>query len=90
MTRKNTTAKIAAIIALIAIVWSIISTWVLVIYESYFSSPSSEISLTPEQLQEFINLSSSGNIQTHSWEVLNSQDENILPTTWEENTETNK
>lgn len=55
MPRKNTTAKIAAIIAtLIAIIWSIISTGALVIYENYFGSPNSETSLTPEQLQELL------------------------------------
>lgn len=59
MPRKNTTAKIAAIIALIAIIWSIVSTWALVIYESYFWSPNSETSLTQEQLQELL--------QSFSW-----------------------
>ena len=59
MPRKNTTAKIAAIIALIAIIWSIISTGALVIYENYFGSPNSETSLSSEQLQELL--------QSFSW-----------------------
>lgn len=64
MARKNTTAKVAAIIALIAIVGSILSTGVLVIYESYFSSPNAESSLTPDQLQEFLNSFSGANSQS--------------------------
>lgn len=55
MTKRNTKAKIAAIIALIAIISSVIWTWVLVIMESYFASPNSETSLTQEQLQELLN-----------------------------------
>lgn len=77
MPRKNTTAKVAAIVALIAIIGSILSTWVLVIYESYFSSPNAESSLTSEQLQQFLNSFSWSNsqswelsIETLSWETL--------------------
>lgn len=90
MARKNTTTKVAAIIALIAIVGSILSTGVLVIYESYFSSPNAESSLTPDQLQEFLNSFSGSNTQSGwlldesaSWVTLSGA---ILP----ENTQTNQ
>lgn len=55
MKKKNMTAKIAAIVALIAILWSVVWTGVLVVYESFFASNNSETSLTPEQLQDLIN-----------------------------------
>ncbi len=64
MTRKNVMAKFAAIVALIAIVSSVIWTGVLVIYETLNSSPNSENSLTQEQLQELLN--------AYSWSLSNS------------------
>ncbi len=79
MARKNMTAKIAAIVALIAIIWSIIGTGVLVIYQSYFSSPNSETSLTQEQLQELLN---SFSWSTSSWELIENTDET---STWDTN-----
>lgn len=60
MAKKNLTAKIAAIIALIAIVSSIIWTWILIIYETYFSK--TDNNLTQEQLQELVN--------SYSWALL--------------------
>jgi len=80
MARKNMTAKIAAIVALIAIIWSIIGTGVLVIYQSYFSSPNSEASLTQEQLQELLNSFSWST--TSSWELIENTDET---STWDTN-----
>jgi predicted PurR-regulated permease PerM len=64
MTRKNVMAKFAAIVALIAIVSSVIWTGILVIYETLNSSPNSENSLTQEQLQELLN--------AYSWSLSNS------------------
>lgn len=64
MARKNVMAKFAAIVALIAIVSSVIWTGVLVIYETLNSSPNSENSLTQEQLQELLN--------AYSWSLSNS------------------
>jgi len=68
MTKKNMTTKIAALIALIAIFGSIIWTWILIIYETYFSSNSTnKNNLTQEQLQEI--LKSSSWSLTSSWEI---------------------
>lgn len=78
MARKNVMAKFAAIVALIAIVSSVIWTWVLVIYETLNSSPNSENSLTQEQLQELLNTYSWS--LSNSWEIL---EENTL--TWTTN-----
>lgn len=69
MAKKNLTAKIAAIIALIAIVSSIIWTWILIIYQTHFSK--TDNNLTQEQLKELINW--------YSWGLLDWWEETL---TW--------
>ncbi len=82
MARKNTTAKIAAIIALIAIFSSVIWTWVLVIFETYFSNNSQNTTLDNEALEEllknyswstsstWITITSSWTVTSLSWNTL--------------------
>lgn len=87
MARKNVMAKFAAIVALIAIVSSVIWTWVLVIYETFNSSPNSESSLTQEQLQELLknysgSLSNSWS-EFSTWTSLDLQNTNTLTGTTE-------
>lgn len=72
MTNKKTT-KITAIIALIAIFGSIIWTWLLIIFETYFSWKTKQNSLSQHELNELLNnyswslnLSWTG-INTSSW-----------------------
>lgn len=69
MTKKKTT-KLAALIALLAIFGSIVWTWVLIIFETYFSSNTTKKSLSQTEINELLkNYSWS---LTSSWNELNS------------------
>lgn len=71
---KQKWAKIMAILALLAIVWSIVWTWLMMIFQLWVEQ---EMQLTPEQIaqiQELIN-SQSWSI-TSTWEI--SWDWNII------------
>lgn len=72
MTKKKTT-KLAAVIALVAIFGSIIWTWLLIIFETYFSSNNKQDSLSQTELNELL--------KNYSWS-LNSTWININTSTW--------
>lgn len=72
MTKKKTT-KLAAVIALVAIFGSIIWTWLLIIFETYFSSNNKQDSLSKTELNELL--------KNYSWS-LNSTWININTSTW--------
>lgn len=76
MTKKKTT-KIAAIIALLAIFSSIVWTWLLIIFETYFSSNNKQDFLSQNKLNELLkkyswSLNSTWvEINSNSWDVIN-------------------
>ena len=66
MKNKNTFAKISAIIALIAIFWSVVWTWALVLFENLKNTENTEDTsnnqnITKEQLKDILKL--------YSWAV---------------------
>lgn len=67
MSKKNTAAKVYAIIALFAIIWSVVWTWILVIYESYIN-PSSEIQ--DNNSQELSNQALQDILQLYTWSLV--------------------
>lgn len=82
MSRNKKTTKIAALVALIAILGSVIWTWVLIIVETYFSKTKTENNLTQEQLNELLknyswslsnswvaNLTNTGTLETLTWKT---------------------
>lgn len=84
MTKRDKSAKIMAIIALVAIVVSIFSTGFLVIYESFFASPNAETTLTQEQLDQFLK-SMSGSTATGvtaTWVTSSGTSMNELLNSW--------
>lgn len=54
MGKREKKIKIAAIIALIAILWSVVGTWAMVIYET-ITAPKETPTLSQEELQNMIN-----------------------------------
>jgi len=67
--RKNIMAKTVAFIALLAIVISVIGTWLLVVLSSW----GGETEITQEQLQEYIDSLSWATVSS-SWEELDVSD----------------
>jgi len=64
---KQKWAKIMAILALIAIIWSIIWTWIMVIFQWWNNQ---ETQLTPEQIEQIQELINSQSWSTTStWEI---------------------
>jgi len=64
---KQKWAKVIAILALIAIIWSIIWTWLMVIFSSLTKE---EMQLTPEQIEQIQELINSQSWSTTwTWEV---------------------
>lgn len=75
MAKKVKLAQIVAFIALFAILASVVSTWILILFSGN-GQPEVETELTPEQIEELKNLinSQSGETstwsETESWEIL--------------------
>ncbi len=68
--KKNTISKVAAVIALIAIISSVIWTWVLVIFETYVSWNKTDDTPNQEQLQELLKkYSGSGELNNEEWKI---------------------
>lgn len=79
--KKNIFAKIVAVIALFAIVMSVVWTWILLIYESL--NPSSipkKQEINQDELQDILKKYSSWN--TLSWVITNSWNINIKNSSW--------
>jgi len=81
--KKNILAQITAIIALIAIIMSVVWTWILLIYESLNPSTKKQ-EITQDELQNLLKKYSSWN--TISWTLSNSwviqESTGILINTW--------
>lgn len=63
---KQKWAKIMAILALIAIIWSIIWTWIMVVFQWWNNQ---ETQLTPEQIEQIQELINSQSWSTSTWEL---------------------
>lgn len=63
---KNKWAKIMAILALIAIIWSILWTWIMVLF---WNNSQVETELNQEQIEQIQELINSQSWSTSTWEL---------------------